>query len=334
MPDEVPVVAAPETPAEPVAEVTPPSRREVLEGRYDAFEKSQASAQEPAAVETPADGTPAKAATDQPAAEVKAAETTPAQPEKIVATSEQLADSAFWGGLTSDQWKAMERDYPVQTKDVKAAKAAATRIVNEARKQAPPAAPATERQATPTEDEPSAELVAAVEMSQDLDPKISAKGHLAIARLTAATVAKEIGVDPERGKADVLATSAYQTAVAEMPELKGYDLQELAKIVDESPALLALVKTGTVENIALAMVESGKVYKASKATAATTEATTKAAAAAEAKKKETQAVVKSNARPATSDLVKPSGAAPAKMDSRARKEAAYDREVARQNAGR
>lgn len=331
-----------ETPAAPAAEEKPPSIDDRLGAIVDKF-TSQADAEETAPEKPAAEAAPAKAEAKPDGSEAKPGET-PAQPGKIVATDEQLADPAFWGSLqTAEQWQAMERDYPVETRHVKAAQAAASRIVNAARKDAAATPPPKRDDATPSDEEFSPEYLEAIELSQSLDVKEAAKGRRLLAKFDAAVIAKEIGIDPEQSKADAVAQTAYRAALEQaadfgVPELAKYDMLELAKIVEADPALKYLVEVvGTPEAITSAMLSSAKTYKEQKAAAATKAAADKAAAdakaaeaAAAAKKKDTQRIVQSNARPASGDALKPHGASPTTMTLDERLNARFDKEVARQ----
>lgn len=338
MADEV-VVVAPAAAPTPEAE-KPPSHREVLEQRYDAFVETQSkgATQDAPAGEKPATEAPAKPEAKE--GEVKPDETAPATeaPAKIEVTPEQLADTKYWGGLDADGWKRMERDYPVATAHVKAGQAAASRFLTEARKAAPP--PPERPDKTPSDEEFSAEYLEAVELSQSFDIKEAAKGRRLLAKLDAQVIAKEIGVDPAQNQAQALAQSAYALALeqsheAGVPELATYDMRELQKIVESDPALLYLVETvGTKEAIATAMVSSAKVLKTQKASAAVAKTATDAQTKADEAKKANLKVVQSNARPASADLVSSKGAPPAKPSAWEKKSQAYDREVARQGGSR
>lgn len=305
MADE-PIVAPDKPQADPPPAEEPKSLREHLGEVYDE-RISKAGAEEPAAAVPAAEGAP-KANPD--GSQAPAEEAPKPEPEKIEVTPEQLADSKYWGSLDRVGWERMERDFPVATKYAKAGQAAASRMVNEARRQAPPPKERTEAQ---PDDEPSAELLAAVELTQSLDSKEAAKGHLLIAKLTTPTVLRENGIDTARSKADAIYAEAYQLATEELPEigtLIAQHAKDLDAIVDASPALTALSETGTPKNIAIAMVEAGRMLAERKKSAAATAAAATAQAAADEKKKEMQRVVKSNARPASADVLAPHGANP------------------------
>lgn len=334
MPDEI-VAVAPEAqtpPAEP-AEVKPEpkSSRARLEAVYEEHVVSEAGAVEPVAEEVVAEGAQAKPANPD-GSEKPAAEASPSQPEKLAVTAEQLADTKYWGALDEDGWKRMERDYPVETKYVKSAQAAATRIVNTARKEAPkPPEEARHDDARP-DDEPSAELIAAVEMTQSLDSKEAAKGHLLIAELTASAVLKKGGIDPNRAQAEATMAEAAAIATKILPELKKLNSDELDAAAEESPVLMALINTGNADNVALAMVEAGRVVIGRKSAKAAADKAAADKAAADAKKEATLKIVQSNAKPASATLLTPHGAAPDTRTARERLNAAADREIARQSA--
>ena len=274
----------------------------------DDFTTSEAGAADPATeTPTPADGTPPAS---QDGAEAKPVETPTPEPEKLEVTPERLADSKFWGSLTKEQWALMERDHPVETKLIKSAQAAATRIVNAARTQPSPETPTPTRIDASPDDEPSPEFLAAYEMSQSFDPKEAAKGQLRMMQLAAPTVLKENGFDPNRAKSDAVIASAYQQATEAFPELATFEPKELEAVIDGSRALLALVNTGTAENIALAMEESGRILSERKKTAAAQTTAAQQQAAIQAKKDATRQVVQSNARPASAAVVTSQSGAP------------------------
>lgn len=322
--EETPVPQTP--PAEPEA---PKSLRERQEAIVDRFTSEAEAVDDAAAANTPAaEGTQTA---DPAGSEANAEETPVPQPERIEVTPEQLADTKYWGGLDAEGWKRMERDYPVATKIVKAGQAASSRLVNEARKQTPPV---QQREAEPSNDEPSAELLAAVEMSQSLDPKEAAKGHLRIAKLTASVVLKEGGVDPERNRASAIQSEAYSAAVAELPALATLNAVELDEVLDSTRYLKALVNVGTPEALAEAMIGAGQILIDRKTAAETSAAQQRKAAAVDLKKKETQAIVRSNANPASAAALNPHGASPNTMTKRERLESRFDTEVARQGGNR
>lgn len=320
---KVPAEEAAESQAPPVEKGTPPpSLRERQEAIFDKFESEAGASDSPAVDETPA----AEGTEKHPdGSDIKPKETPKPEPEKIDVSPDQLADTAYWGKLDADGWKRMERDYPVATAYAKAGQAAATRMTNAARKEATP----TQERSTPLpNDEPSAELIAAVEMSQSLDPKEAARGHVRIAKLTAPAVLKENGFDPATAQAKATVDSAYLAAVAELPELATLDPKELDVVVDSNRTLKALVNIGTPEALTEAMIGAGQILSDRKKAAAATAATTKAAA--DAKKKETQKVVRSNAAPASAGALASHGASPDTRTRQERMSDAFDREVARQ----
>jgi hypothetical protein len=311
------VTSVPDESQEPTTE-QPQSLHERLEETYDGLTSSEASAEETAAATTAT--TDATSTTEQNG-DAAPAETAAVVPEKIEVTPEQLDDNAYWGALDAQGWQRMLRDYPVQTKLYKASQAAGTRLVNAARKEAEAlrngnrdaALPQETRTDTQSDEEPLPELLAAIELSQSFDPKEAAKGHLEIARLTAATVAREIGVDPAAARANKVYVEALTDAVEDFPDLAKYlknadDRTALDGIVDESKALTALV---TAENIRVAMVEAGEELKRRKATAATSAATAEQTAAAARTTAERQKIVRSNARLATADVLNQRGASSA-----------------------
>lgn len=317
-------VAAEPDPQTP--EATPPLHERLERLVPDDFFDSPASAVEPATVAAPTDGTPES----QPSAEAKPDET-PAAETWVAPTADQLKDKAWWGALSKEGWTRAEKDHPVEAHHVKAAQAAATRIVNEAQaeaqriREATPAPPATaERSTEPSDDEPSEELIALAEQLDSMDPKERAKALLKVVRASAPVVAKEIGVDPARNRADAVLHAAMVEAIStaeKLPEAQRFDLgamirndadrAQLDKIADDSPELAALLATGTKANIAIALTAAGKVLHAQKQTAAADAKRTQDAATAEVKKKELQKTIQGNARPATAAIVQPHGATPA-----------------------
>lgn len=333
-----------ETPVAPAAEEKPPSIDDRLGAIVDKF-TSKADAEETAPEKPEAEAAPAKAEAKPDGGEAKPGEAIPVVPEKVVVSPDQLADRAYWGALDADGWKRMERDYPAETKLVKAWQSTVSAQENRHRRELEElrATKPAETRIDTQSDEPSQELIDAVAMSQDFDPKVAAKGHLLVARLTASTVAKEIGVDPEQSRADAVAQTAYKAALEQaagfgVPELATYNMLELAKIVEADPALKYLVEVvGTPEAITSAMLSSAKTYKEQKAAVAAKKAAddkaaadAKAAEALAAKKKDTQRIVQSNARPASGDALKPHGASPTTLTIDERLNARFDKEVARQ----
>lgn len=297
----------PEAQATPATE-QPKSLHERLESIVDQHTSEVAAAD--ATVETPAAaGTPAQASAD-PTGSAAPAETPAPEPEKIVVTDEQLADTAYWGALDEDGWKRMARDYPTHTTLSRKWQGVVSKVANKNRQAAPP--PANTRSET-IDAEPSPELLDAVIMSQSLDPKEAARGHLLIAKLTAPNVLRENGYDPDVAKANESFREAASIAVEAMPALLPLireHVEELDVIADEHPALKALAATGDPQNIAIALQEAGKIFVERKTAVASKAKSDADAAVAEAKKKELQKIVKSNARPASADVMASHGATP------------------------
>jgi len=324
----MPVEATAETQAPPVEKETPPpSLRERQEAIFDKFVTTETGGSDsPVADAKPAaEGTEAA---DPDGGDIKPEEQSRVEPEKIVVSPDQLADTAYWGKLDADGWKRMERDYPTETKLVKSWQATVTRVEN--RKRVEAQAPPPEQRSTtlPDDEKPSAELLAAVRMSQSLDDDEAARGHLLIAKLTTPAVLKENGFDPAKAQAQATVDAAYAAAVVELPELATFASAELDEAVNSNRTLKALVNIGTPEALTEAMIGAGQILSDRKKAATATAAATKAAA--DAKKKETQRVVQSNAAPASAGALASHGASP---DTRTRKERmsdAYDREVVRQ----
>jgi hypothetical protein len=324
------VTATTTTQTQPEA-TEPKPLRERLEAIVD--QHSEAEAADPAAAQAPAtDGDQAPQTGSE-----QAAETPVQEPEKIEVTADQLADSKYWGALDAEGWKRMERDYPVQTKFIKSAQAAATRIVNDARRADPngsAAQPQSTRTDQPSDDEPSEEFVAEVEtVLSELDPKKAAKGLLKIIRSQASTIAKEIGVDPNRNRAEAVFAQALTSAVEQHADIAKFmqndaDRAALDEIADSRPELNALISTGTAENIAIAMVAAGKDLSARKQS----EANKVKQAEIDKKAKETRQIVQSNARPASAEMLAPHGAnPPGKPPLSKRLSDKYDQVVGSQN---
>lgn len=322
----------PETTVVP-AEETKPSIDDRLGAIVDKF-TSKAGAEETAADEKPgADGTTAdKADADQDGAEGTEVEGAVTPPEKIVVAADQLADRAYWGKLDADGWKRMERDYPAETALVKEWQRTVTAQENRHRKELDElrTKPQEARHEALSSDEPSAELIAAVEMSQSLDPKEAAKGHELIADLTFDRVAKKRGIDPQQTKETAIATSAYEAAIAVLPDIAKLPTEELNAAVTSSRALTALARIGTPEALTEAMIGAGEIVIANRKQAAAKAASDKAAKDIE--KKGTLRTVQSNARPASGDALKPHGASPNKLTIDERLNARFDKEVARQGS--
>jgi hypothetical protein len=322
----------------PESKAETPSFHERLESVADDF-LSKAGAEEPAPTDAAADGTEASQAGDEQKTE---ADATTAD-TWVEPTPEQLSDTAWWGALSKDGWARMERDHPVVVHHVKAGQAAGTRYLNDKRLEADrilneARATATTHPRTDAQDdeEPSPELLEAIEQSQSLDPKEAARGYLKIQKLTAPVVAKEIGVDPNKNREDAALAEAMKTAVSELPELaklvqNDADRQALNEIAESSPVLSALIETGNAKSIAIALVDAGKQLTARKQAAAEKAAADAKQAALDAKKKDIQSTVRSNAHLASADVVKPnSGSAASKLPLKQRLEEKFDRIVAAQ----
>lgn len=244
----------PETPEvtqteEPKAEETPQSLPDRM--LKSASEAWQSAAEESAPADTPE--TPEAPAADAP--EPKADET-PKEPESEKITPDQLADKAFWGRLDKAGWERMEREHPVATAIVKAGQAAATRIVNEARKETPK--PAEERTDTTKQETLSPEMTAAFAKMQSLDQTEALEGFREMQKLALLETLPQFGFDPNRAKAEQLASESYSQAVGEMPELGKLDPIALDAVVEADPVLMALVETGTKKNVVVAMKRAGE----------------------------------------------------------------------------
>lgn len=236
------IVATPQEPTPAAEQPVPFSERveKLIADNWSRVTEENAT-EEPAAAELQA-----PAGSGKPSDETKPqAETAPPEDGWIPPTPEQTADTKFWGGLDKAGWERMERDFPVATAHVKAAIAAGSRFVNEARKaaQQPPAEAAN---AQPT-DTSNAELLAAMEKANSLDPKEAAEGLQKIVDLRLKPMLKEYGLDPVMASANRVYRNAYASVVEVMPEIAKLDPKELDAVVDSNPALLDLLDTATDE---------------------------------------------------------------------------------------
>lgn len=213
-------------------------------------------------------------------------------PAKIEVSPEQLADTKYWGSLDKAGWERMERDYPVATAHVKAAISAGSRIVQAAKAEAKTAVPPPqEQQAQPT----STSFDEAFERSQSLDPDEAKRGFMdAVALFVREQVLPQAGVDPVEGQAKAIASSAYEQALAEVPELQELqDDKELDAVVDSDPGLLELLQIASESDKATAarlttrvMVTAARTVLQNRATKAKADETAKAAKEAEDKRAE------------------------------------------------
>lgn len=298
---------------------------------------------EPDAAESGADDTPTtetdtagQTETQEPG---QSTEAKPASETKVEVTPEQLADSKYWGSLDHEGWERMERDYPVETKSIKTAQATINRMMSEARAEvdriknegAPtqPTEPRTEQH----DDEPSEELIAAIERARSLDPIEAAKGEIEKQRLLAGLVAKEIGFDSSAAREAKVYQGALAKAAKEVPELASFvgnkdDRLALDKIIDQSPSLSRLSQLGGEENYMTVMIEAGRTLKAQRASEKAAADAAATQAAADAKKKERQGIVQSNARTAAGEITQPHGTTTAAKTIDQRLSDRYDREVA------
>lgn len=332
MTDEVKPVESAETPVAQAAE-QPQSLEQRMNAIYEQHE-STVAAQDATTADKPVTESQPAEADAKPDGEVVAAEATPTEAQKVVVTDEEMRDQAFWGRLDKAGWERMERDYPVQTSLIKSAQSAASKLVEAARKAAPPA-PESRTEAQP-EEEFSPEYLAAVELSQSLDTIEAARGRRQLLKMEAEIIAKEIGVDPNRNKANALVNESVRLASEAMPELTSLASTEAGRaeidaVIDANPALAALVATNIPANLAIVLQEAGKTVIANRKATAGKASVEKAKADAVQKKQETQKVVQANARPASADVVNSRGAGAGKPSMREAMEAKFDRAVARQN---
>jgi len=238
--------------------------------------------------ETVEEPKPEEAAPAPAAGEAKTDEAKPDTKEaaaKVEVAPEQLGDPKYWGSLDADGWQRMERDYPVETKHVKAAQAAATRIVNEARKstQEPPK---EESNATPMKPDLTEAIKAAKRKRDSLDEDESLEGELELAELLTQQregKRREVLAAQQKEMNGILA-NAKELAVAEEPELANTSDDELDAVVDKSPkmrrALSAAIhhpdSAQRAQLIADVMVDAYGVLKSTRQSATATEAKRKA----------------------------------------------------------
>ncbi len=257
-----------------------------------------ASTEEPVTEEAPA-----------PAETEKVEEPAPVVPEKIVVTDEQLRDKKYWGGLDAAGWQRMERDYPVATAHVKAAQAAGTRIVNEAREAAAAMKPKEEPTSEATPKKVSTEMRAALLKAQSLDEDEAIEGAAEVARLTVREEReRERTAQAEEAQvASEVLTNAYNLAVSELPALKTIPDKDLDAEVEGSPKMMRKINAATSHPdreqrellIADVMVEAGRSIVAKRQAAVDADAQKKAAD----KKAADQARLRSNERNPSAHIV-------------------------------
>lgn len=310
MDEETQVTGVDEAP-QPKAEETPLSLSERIE--KSVTEQWQRAATEESASEPEA---AAEEATEQPAGSEQRAEgTTETAPEKFEVTPEQLADTKFWGGLDKAGWERMQQHYPVATQLVKAAQAAGTRIVNEARRTAPPTAETANEK--PTEAQPSPELMAAIQKANSMNDKEAAEGLQKVIELTLESALPKFGVDPAANRVAAMEQAALKVAIEEMPVIASYSENELVEAIKGDPALVRLVgivdqvkdERARVEMAASIIMRAGQTVAEQRKGQADSQAATKQAEID--KKKNVQRKVNSNASiPSSTVAESPSGGAP------------------------
>lgn len=294
MAEKTEVVTTPE--AEPETESLDTKMTKFVGQKYGEAVAAENSAE---AVTETTEAPAADAPADEPAEE-------PAPKAEELFTTEQLSDPKFWDRLDKAGWEKAAKLHPVETSRVKAGYAAASKIAEEARKAKPE--PKEERDDSSTQ-KLSPEMTEVLRKIDSLDPAERAEGLDSYVELKMAEKLPKFGFNPNQAKAAQLASSAYDLAVAELPDLGKIDLQVLDAAVESDPVLLALVSTGNVQNVAVAMKRAGEnVIAKQKADQ------DKAAAeqrAKDAKTKETQRKVKSNASiPSNVVVESPAGSAP------------------------
>lgn len=228
-----------------------------------------------ATVTTPSADEPPPAA--QAGVEQVAVENTPAAPTATPGddepfTPEQLRDTAFWGRLDKDGWAKAERLHPVETRLVKSAQAAASRIVNAAKKDAPaePTQPVTQTAAEP-EQQLSAEQQAILD---DIDLGTPTERLKAFQKLALMTI-EEVPVIKSTREAEqkqALMDKAYNLAVngdetldlPAFPELDQLTEAELTAAYNADPEAKVMVGLGTYHAIALGMRRAGQLALAQK----------------------------------------------------------------------
>jgi hypothetical protein len=251
-------------------------------------------------------------------------------PAKIEVSPEEIADTKYWGSLDKAGWERMERDYPKETASYKAAITAGSRAVQAARAEAQEilraaraGAPNSEQTGKPT----STSFDEAFERSQSLDPDEAKAGFMdAVKIFVRENVLPEAGVDPVEGQAKAVASSAYEQAIAEVPELSELqDSKELDAAVDGDPGLLELLEIASKSEPEAAvrltkrvMVTAARTVLANRATKAKEAEAAKAAKEDEAKKVEDakQKRLRENQQnPSQAALKTQTGAAPRKAMS-------------------
>lgn len=299
MEPETEVVQAPEPKAEPQPSLQERMAKSVEEAWGGATTES-ATATTPSADEPPV---AAQAGAEPVAGEEAPAAQSAAPGEDVPFTPEQLKDTAFWGGLDKDGWAKAERLHPVETKLVKAAQAAASRIVNAARKDAPaePAPPVTQ---TAGEPELSAEQQAILD---DIDLGTPMERLKAFQKLALMTVEEVPAIKSTRAaeQRQALMDGAYAIAVngdetlglPAFPQLDQLSEDELKAAYDSDPEAKAMVGLGTPQAIAIGMRRAGQLALAQKA-------------ANDAKFNAEQEKLRRNANTPVSNAVKPGSGGP------------------------
>lgn len=213
------------------------------------------------AVEAPAGVVPAPVETTPPAP-LAVADDTPYTPE-------QLKDSAFWGSLDREGWAKAERLHPVETKLIKSAQAAASRLVNAARKEAPaepvqPAQPAEEAELTPEHQA----LLDTIELGT---PKERFDAYQKLAAMTVQSQPEVRAVREKEQRAalmqqarDIAVNGDEEAGLPPFPELEGFDEATLNAAYAKDPEARALASIGTPQAIGLAMRRVGQTVLAQK----------------------------------------------------------------------
>lgn len=260
---EVVTPPAPQAPPPSLQERMAKSVAEAWPGATTDSATAPAPSAEVPAVEAPTGVVPAVVETTPPAAVAASQVDTPY-------TTEELRDQAFWGRLDKDGWAKVERLHPVETARVKAAQAAAARIVNAARKEVP-------AEVVPPTTPPAPEPDLAPDQQAILDaielgtPQERFKAYQQLAALTVQSV-PEIQATRASSKRAELMQQAHDIAVngdestglPAFPELDGLDTDALNAAFESDAEAKVMASIGTPAAIALAMRRAGQTVLAKK----------------------------------------------------------------------
>lgn len=299
MSQETENVSTPEQPR--ASESSPLSERmaQAVSEKWQAAQTEAPVATESATAETQsaAESSPTPEGAEPQAAETTPVTAKPASGDEVPFSPEQLGDPAFWGGLDKEGWAKAERLHPVETKHIKSAQAAATRIVNKARKEVatPEPVPATQTAEEPLDSELQ-EILDAIDLGGPQE-RVNALRRL-VQREVA--VVPEVKAQREQSKVQQVINEARDLAMngdlemglPAMPEVDTLDEAELDAAYEKDPEAQALTKVGTPLTIALAIRRVTQTVLAQKRNAV-----------AEKKYQDEQAVLRRNADTPPSNAV-------------------------------